>query len=204
MKRTAYVWMAAMFLLGVPTLPAGAQSDSSLGDYARGIRKDKDKQPASAKKYDNDNLPRNETLSIVGNATEEPNDKPADSATAAPPAGDQSTANSAPKADKPKDSPEERQKEFGQWKDKITAQKSQIDLLGRELDVLQREYRLRAAAFYADAGDRLRNSASWDKEDKQYKQQIADKQKAAEAAKQQLNDMQEQARKAGVPSSMRQ
>ena len=33
------------------------------------------------------------------------------------------------------------------------------------LDVAQREYRLRAASFYGDAGDRLRNSAAWDKED---------------------------------------
>ncbi len=74
----------------------------------------------------------------------------------------------------------------------------------RELDVLQREYRLRAAAFYADAGNRLRNAGTWDKEDRQYKQQVADKQKGLDAAKKQLDDMQEQARKAGVPSSMRQ
>ena len=203
MKRIAYMGMAAMFLLGVLTLPAGAQSDS-LGDYARNARKDKDKQPSSAKKYDNDNLPRNETLSIVGNTTEEPSDKAAADATpAATPASDQSAANPAPKAEKPKEAADERQKEFSQWKDKITGQKGQIDLLGRELDVLQREYRLRAAAFYADAGDRLRNSANWDKEDRQYKAQIAEKQKAADAAKQQLNDLQEQARKAGVPASMR-
>ena len=73
MKRIAYVGIAAIFLMGVLALPVAAQSDS-LGDYARNIRKDKEKekQPASAKKYDNDNLPRNETLSIVGNATNEP------------------------------------------------------------------------------------------------------------------------------------
>jgi multidrug resistance efflux pump len=76
-------------------------------------------------------------------------------------------------------------------------------MLSRELDVLQREYRLRAAAFYADAGNRLRNSGSWDKEDAQYKQQIDQKQKALDNAKQELDDMQEQARKSGVPSSAR-
>jgi hypothetical protein len=32
--------------------------------------------------------------------------------------------------------------------------------------------------MYADAGNRMRNSADWDKQDAQYKQQIADKQKA--------------------------
>jgi hypothetical protein len=69
-------------------------------------------------------------------------------------------------------------------------------LLSRELDVLQREYRLRAAAFYADAGNRLRDAGAWDKEDAQYKQQIAAKQKAVDDAKKQLDDLQEQARKA--------
>ena len=63
--------------------------------------------------------------------------------------------------------------------------------------------KLRAAAFYADAGNRLRNEATWDKDDAQYKQQIAEKQKAVDDAKKQLEDLQEQARKAGVPSSMR-
>ena len=82
-------------------------------------------------------------------------------------------------------------------------QKSKVDLLNRELDVEQREYQLRAAAMYADAGNRLRNSGNWDKEDADYKQKIAEKKKAADAAKQQLDDMQEDARKAGVPSSVR-
>jgi len=75
--------------------------------------------------------------------------------------------------------------------------------LQRELDVEQREYKIRAAAFYADAGDRLRNQAEWDKEDADYKQKIADKQKAVDDARQQMNDMQEDARKSGVPSSAR-
>ena len=84
-----------------------------------------------------------------------------------------------------------------QWADKIAGQKDQIDLLGRELDVLQREYQIRAAAMYADVGNRMRNSADWDKQDAQYKQQIADKQKALDDAKQKLEDLQEDARKAG-------
>ncbi len=90
-----------------------------------------------------------------------------------------------------------------QWGEKLAGQKSQIDLLARELDVAQREYQVRAAAMYADVGNRLRNSAEWDKQDAQYKQQIGDKQKALDDAKQRLEDMVEEARKAGVPSSIR-
>jgi hypothetical protein len=56
--------------------------------------------------------------------------------------------------------------------------------------------------MYADAGNRLRNSGDWDKQDTQYKQQIADKQKGLDDAKQKLDDMQEEARKAGMPASV--
>ena len=49
--------------------------------------------------------------------------------------------------------------------------------------------------MYADAGNRLRNATDWDKQDAQYKQQIADKQKALDDAKQRLDDLQEEARK---------
>jgi len=89
------------------------------------------------------------------------------------------------------------------WKQKIADQQGKVDLLSRELDVTQREYRLRAAAFYADAGNRLRGSATWDKEDAGYKQQIAQKQKAVDDAKKALDDLKEQARKAGVPAKLR-
>jgi hypothetical protein len=88
------------------------------------------------------------------------------------------------------------------WQDKISSQKDAIDLASRELDVTQREYQLRAAAMYADVGNRMRNATQWDKEEADYKQKIADKQKALDDAKQKLEDMKEDARKAGVPSAM--
>jgi chromosome segregation ATPase len=205
MKPTSYLRLAIVIVAGALALPALAQ-DSSLGSYARTVRKDKQGQAPTAKKYDNDNLPKNDKLSIVGNATEEPAEKPA----AAAPAADQAAASTEQKADAPPaanasadDQKKDDEKKNDEWAKKIAAQKDQIDLASRELDVLQREYRLRAATFYADAGDRLRNQASWDKQDAQYKDQIAQKQKALDAAKQQLTDMQEQARKAGVPSKAR-
>lgn len=96
-----------------------------------------------------------------------------------------------------------KQAAWKQWGEKITSQKQQIELAERELNVLQREYQIRAAAMYADAGNRLRNQADWDKQDTQYKQQIADKQQALDNAKQKLEDLEEEARKAGVPASIR-
>ena len=209
MKRIIYVGVVAMLLAGLSVALAGAQSQSSsasLGDYARSVRKDKvkEQQPAAARKYDNDNLPKNDKLSIVGNA---PETAPAADATAKPAqASDQSGVNpdAAKKAENGPESSADRQKRFDDWKNKIAAQKDHIDLLSRELDVEQREYRLRAASFYGDAGNRLRNASEWDKEDTQYKAKIAEKQKGVDEAKRQLQSMQEQARRDGVPNSMRQ
>jgi len=205
MKRIAYVWFAAAVLVALMSTAAGAQQQDSLADYARAHRKDK--KQTTAKQFDNDNLPRDEKLSVVGNASDDtkaaktadaPKDGDSQNADAS---GQKSTGSETPET-KP-GQPQEREKPYDEWKDKLAAQKDKVELLTRELDVLQREYRLRAAAFYADAGNRLRNAGAWDKEDTQYKQQIADKQKAVNDAKQALDDLQEQARKSGVPSSVR-
>ena len=121
---------------------------------------------------------------------------------AAPPAEDKD-AGGKPAAGSPEDEQAKKQAGWKAWQEKLTAQKNSIDLASRELDVLQREYQLRAAAMYADAGNRIRNSGQWDKQDAEYKQKIADKQKAVDDAKQKLEDMQEEARKDGVPAAMR-
>ena len=210
MKRISYLCLVGLFAVLGATTFAAAQSSDSLADYARAHRKDK---TSTAKQFDNDNLPKSDKLSVVGQepapdtAAPEKSDKPADEAQKtqdpnAPKADAQTQAKAETPAAKPADDSNDeaaqRQKMQDQWKNKISAQKDKIDLLNRELDVMQREYRLRAAAMYADAGNRLRNSTAWDQEDAKYKQQIDDKQKAVDAAKQQLDDMQEQARKAGV------
>ena len=81
---------------------------------------------------------------------------------------------------------------------KLDEQNAKIAQLSRELDLDQREYRLRAAAFYSDAGNRLRNAAQWDKDDASYKTDIEAKQKALDDAKAALTGLQEEARKAGL------
>ena len=205
MKRMGYVFLAEAVLAGMLVTLAGAQTES-LGDYARGVRKDE--KPASAKKYDNDNLPTSDKISVVGKASESsPEDANAASTpgdnSAQPKDGAAPSTPAAQDAGKPADS-SDAQKANDEWKQKISEQQGKVDLLTRELDVTQREYRLRAAAFYADAGNRLRNQGSWDKEDAQYKQDLAKKQKALDDAKKAVDDLKEQARKAGVPAKLRQ
>jgi len=206
MKHIAYVGFGFVLFAASVVVPASAQQSPasstqsqnqlqpSLADYARQMKKDSPQPKAKPKVFDNDNLPKTDKLSVVGEppalAADKCETKPADSAG--------NVAAAATQND-----PAKLQAALKEWQQKLTAQKDQIDLADRELDVLRREYQIRAASFYADAGDRLRNSAAWDKQDTQYKQQIIDKQKALDDAKQKLEGMQEEARKAGVPAAMR-
>ncbi len=222
-KQAAHVALGTALIFGCLTLPGMAQNQPApapapaaqsttsqespaLGDYARKVRKE-DQNKAKPKVYDNDNLPREDNISVVG--TPAPEGSNASGEANATEAGTESKAEgqAAGENKAPAKSPEEEEKEkqalWKEWQQKLSVQRDQINLLSRELDVLQREYQIRAATFYADVGNRLRNSAAWDKQDADYKQQIGDKQKALADAKQKLDDMDEQARKAGVPASMR-
>jgi hypothetical protein len=170
-------------------------SQPSLADYARKVHKDPAAK-AKPKVYDNDNLPTDDKLSVVGDARPTENAQ----ADAGPKTADGKDAAPTAAAD---DDQAKKQAEWKTWQGKLTGQKDSIDLATRELEVLQKEYQLRAAAMYADAGNRLRNSSQWDKEEADFKQKIADKQKAVDDGKQKLEEMQEEARKVGVPAAMR-
>jgi len=219
MKHIAYMGFGFVLFAASVVVPASAQqaqasatqsqnqAQPSLADYARQMKKDSPQPKSRPKVFDNDNLPKDDKLSVVGEqppvAADKSNEaKPADPTRNVPAAADKKSATET-KAAATEDEQLKRQAALKEWQQKLTAQKDQIDLIDRELDVLKREYQIRAAAFYADAGDRLRNSAAWDKQDTQYKQQIADKQKALDDAKQKLEEMQEDARKAGIPAAMR-
>jgi hypothetical protein len=218
MTRIASCGIGFALLLAGLGVPAGAQSEApassqsassgqSLGEYARHVRKPGESS-SKPKVFDNDNLPKTEHLSIVGKPQPSPTQQASTETQqeSAPAASSESTAAAATgeKTAEAKAPEDQAAKQTGwkQWSDKIKAQEQQIELATRELDVLQREYQLRAAAMYADAGNRLRNQGDWDKQDAQYKQQIADKQKTVDDAKQKLDDLREQARKAGAPTSV--
>jgi hypothetical protein len=215
MAAAPCVWIAGVIVAGMMASFAGAQDSTtqqqSLGDYARAMRNGK--TSVSVKQFDNDNLPVEGRLSVVGSGVGAASDGQAGTEI-----GDKSqtvtnggregppydkTTDDKPAGIKPGESPADRQKTYDEWKDRLAAQRKKIDLLARELDVEQREYQLRVAAMYGDVGIRLRNSAEWDREDAEYKQQIAEKTKAVDHAKKELDNMQEYARKAGIPSSVR-
>ena len=173
MKHTKLMAIVTLVLLGV-----GAAAAQSLGDYARTVRKNKPDTTATSKVYDNDNLPTTETLSVVGPS---PSDNKAAGA-AKPPAVDPATA---------------RQQTADAWKDKLDKQKEKIASLSHELDIDQRELQLHAAAMQTNPGVVVRD-VQFNKDEAQYKSDLEAKQKALDAAHQEMDDLQDQAHKAGV------
>jgi len=83
----------------------------------------------------------------------------------------------------------------------IAQQKEKVSLLARELDVLQREYKLQTVTYYADAGTRLRDPKDWTDQRKKFDDDITAKTNALADAKATLETMQEDARKSGAPPS---
>ncbi|PYV81053.1 MAG: hypothetical protein DMG93_16775 [Acidobacteria bacterium] len=211
-----------LFLSGVVVASAlvgssGAQSQNqSLGEYARAIKKTKPAQPSPAKPkvYDNENMPTSGTLSVVGNAspdstspdTKDETKTDANAKSADPSKAEPKTNGADEKKQeaqiKPGQSMEDRKQALDAWQKKLDGQKDKVSLASRELDVLQREYQLKVSEFYSDATHRVQNPNALFDDDSKYKQQIADKQKTLDDAKSQLSDMQDEARRAGAPSSV--
>jgi hypothetical protein len=59
---------------------------------------------------------------------------------------------------------------------------------------------VKSAEFYSNPANMAQHPKGFSKDDADFKQKIADKQKELDAAKGQLSDMQDQARKAGAPA----
>jgi len=93
------------------------------------------------------------------------------------------------------------QKNIDSWMKLINDEKKEISQLERELNVAQREAGVRSAVYYADAGTMLRDSAKYAEDNRKLQAEIETKTQALASAKQKLADLEEQARRAGVPSN---
>jgi hypothetical protein len=172
MKRFFYCCAAIVSLLIVTF--AGAQS---LGDLARQQRQAK--RPSAAKVYTNDEIPSVAAPSAEATVAADKSDKKDGKTEAKPSAEDKGKAAAGMQA-------------------QADALKKEIAQLEREYTVSEREYKLRAATYYADAGNSLRDPKKWAESERQYQAEMSDKRKAIDTAKQKLTDLQEQARKADL------
>lgn len=180
-------WIACGVIVFSATALAVAQEP--LGDVAR---KERGRQkPQAAKVVTNEDLP----------SVEEPASSPSTAEESADTDADKSVPDSKDKNDKDKPlTVEEKIKQEQDWKAKIAAQEGKVKTLDQEVTQLERDYKLRMSAYYADLGLKLRDQAKWEEDEKKYKEQIATKQKARDAERTKLEDMKDAARKAGVES----
>jgi len=197
-------------LLGVALLIAAplacAQNDGvSLGDAARAQKAKRGNPSPNAKVYDNDNLPKGGAISTTtgdyGGIAAAPASK--SSSTAATTASTSTAASTAKGKDSKEQTPDEATKaQTDEFAQKVADAKKNITQLEREVDVMQRENRLKAAAFYGDAGTKLRDGARYQADDQKQQETLKAKQDELAAAKAALDQIRDDIRKAGLPSSI--
>lgn len=167
---------------------AWAQSETPLGDVARNARRDKGQRAKVV--VSSDDLrkaePAPETKADAKDADKSA--KPVSAAKDDTEVKEEGAANDAAKAQA--------------FRQRVAEQKKTVSTLEKEVDLLQREMALQTAQYYADAGTQLRNGKDWAERRKKFEDDIAEKKTALTAAKQKLDDIREEARKAGLASSV--
>jgi hypothetical protein len=182
--------MKKLFLLAVMSLfAAAALAQQSLGDVARANRAKK--HDTATTKLDDDSFARSTA----------PSTEPAPKEDAASKDASKAEEKGGEAKDAKKDAAEAQKQKNEQLKGQIESQKKEIASLQREIDIAEREARLRAAAYYADAGVMLRDQAKFAEDSRKSQSEIDGKKQALGAAQEKLSDLQEQARKAGLGSS---
>ncbi len=205
MKRIANIF-GLLILAGLLGGVAAAQNDS-LADAARLHKRQQEGKPVATKVFTNDNLPSTETISTVGGQPG-PGDPSPNGAVGegqpTPSDASQTPAKAETSADgKPVDPAKERQKTWEDWRDKIQKQKAAVEQMQKDNEEMEKQYRLTAGAVYGNPANRINNGEQWAKEDAAFRQQMDQKKKAIEDGKQKIDDLQEEARRAGVPSAFR-
>lgn len=176
--------MKSFFVMFIAVLlGASAFGQQSLGDVARHNRAKK--KPGSVMEFNDDTMHR-----TIAPDQDESN------------AGDQDSKPQKPVAAKDKaskkDDAEAEQQKKEELQKNIDSQKKKIADMQHELDLMQREQKLRAAAYYGDAGTMLRDSAKYAEDTKKQQDDMDAKKQDIDAAQQKLADLEEQARKAGL------
>ena len=195
MKRSTLSLLVIMLgsLLGVaqtqPAPPATPSSQASLADAAAKAKAEKKAAPAKHV-YTNDDI-----------VVPEPAAAPATDAKDA--AGTDAKADagkSADDKDKDKKDPKDVAKNDA-LKAKIADLKKSIADQQKDISLMEREHQIKTAEYYADAGTQLRTSGQWFVDEQKYQDDLAAKRKTLSDAQASLDELNEQARKAGVPTS---
>jgi hypothetical protein len=187
MKHKVSIALVTFVLAFIVASPAMGQT---LADRAREARKAKPSAPASSERvYTNESMNLRPAPAIADTKASAAKDSAKPTAASASDEAEESEAVSPE---------EEKRKIAADFKDKIEKAKAELTQLQRELDVVQRENRMRTAIYYADAGNKLRNERAYNEETKKVQADAADKQAKITALQSQLETLRNGARRAGL------
>ncbi|HEY3928375.1 MAG TPA: hypothetical protein VGL89_08375 [Candidatus Koribacter sp.] len=190
MKKLIAIALLALAGCVCAVAQQATQAQPSLGDVARKQRAQDDNAPKT-KVWTNDDFP----------------DSPAP---VAEPKGDAADADKT--KGEPKDKSEAKDKDGKaaagdqdalnkEWQGKVDAEKAKIADLQREYDLTDREYKLFATDYYADAGNRLRDQKDFHDKEQGYRDKIGTLKDQISAEQAKLADLQDQAHKAGAATA---
>jgi len=158
----------------------------NLGDVARQNRNNS--RPRAKRVITNDDIP-----SVVQIAPKtESKAEPSQTDSGKPEEGKKDTAKAEDKALK---SEVQRLRQHAEMNDKLGRQQDKVSLLERELKVSEREHERLTLMHYNDANARTNGQAQWAASEKQYNQEMAEKQEVLTTERDKLIAMQEEARR---------
>lgn len=175
------------------TALAAAQS---LGDAAREARKNKRPASTSTRVFTNESVAGTGTsVNSTGADALDANlgivkKDPADKAAAKTDAAAAGAADLSPE--------EQKAKLIDDTRKELDASKASLAQMQRDLEVTQRENRLRAASYYGDAGNRLRDEKKYADEDRKNQADLASKQQAIAGLQRKVDALAEQLRRLGA------
>ena len=175
--------LAAMGLILAVAFTAGAQ-EQSVAEAARKAREKKKDAPKATKVFTNDNLPKaGAEVSVVGSAA-----APAKDEKAGEKAGEKGAAAGEEEKDASKDA--------AGWRARFADIDTKISQAEKELDILQRELNLMQQQYYSDPNKALREQ--YDRSDiNDHRKQIQDKQAELQDLRQQRANLEDELRRAG-------
>ncbi|HYE26384.1 MAG TPA: hypothetical protein VEG32_14420 [Clostridia bacterium] len=179
---------ALLLFLAAVAAVCGAQS---LGDVAREER-GRQRTPSKRVYTDEDLRSDDKVNGAAAPAAETPADEKADRKEAERP----QAAEEEEIAKEEKKASEKLRKDV--FRAVIEQQKKSVADITREIDLNEREWKLRASAYYGDAGARLRNERKWVEDEKKHQEEMVKLRLRLDAAKKALDEAQETARKAGL------
>jgi thymidylate synthase len=200
MKIVVLRWTGIVSAIVLCAIAAQTQSFAT-GESSGSLGKDKLRVSKEAPKaYDNDNLPSAaDTVSVVGTSAKEiskdsnslgSNEVQSTAIRGSDPDNSPNRPNNTSGEIKPGQSPGEREQAYAEWSKRIRTERKNVNQLAWELDDLKHNPPASVAIFHLWPDDQL------------YLQSITEKQKALDGARAALSDLEDQARRSGVPSSL--